>query len=321
MSVQLPAAFMGIDLDRWREGSSARTPLTDAEAQRIAGAGAGPTAEEVLGVYEAVVTLVADRAAALAARHRSASRIVTSPEGPPPFVLGIAGSVAVGKSTIARVIQVLIERWSDRPEVQIVSTDAFLLPNAVLDAQDLTMLKGYPQSYDHPALLAFLAAVKSGRSAVRAPVYSHVVYDVVQGGYEIVDRPDVLILEGLNVLQVGPMDQGRATDEDRNGADASIVSDHLDMSIYVDAPVEDIEAWFVRRFAALREVGHPDPQAFYRQFAELSEVEAGAVARWTWNEINLPNLRAHIAPTRPRADLVLRKGADHGVQEVLLRRA
>jgi len=266
VSVPLPPAFMTVDLDRWRGASSGRDALSDAELGTIAGGGAGPTADEVLGVYEAIAALVADRAAALAALHRSASELVRSPDDPPPFVLGIAGSVAVGKSTIARAIQVLIERWPHRPRVQIVSTDAFLLPNAVLDARDLTMQKGYPRSYDRPALLEFLAAVKAGRPDVPAPVYSHVRYDVVPGEHEVVDRPDVLILEGLNVLQVGPTDT--------EASDASIVSDHLDMSIYVDAAVEDIQAWFIRRFAVLRQAENSDRQAFYRQFEGLSDDEA-----------------------------------------------
>jgi type I pantothenate kinase len=209
------------------------------------------------------------------------------------------------------VLRTLIERWPSSPRVQIVSTDSFLRPNSELDPAGLTMQKGFPVSYDTDALIAFLAALRAGVAEVSVPVYSHVTYDVVPDEVQLIERTDVVILEGVNVLQAAPASAQLAS--------AQLVSDHLDLSVYVDATEADIEQWFVDRFAVLRREEYPDGRAFYRQFATLSDEESEMVARWTWSEINLVNLREHIAPTRDRAHVVLEKSADHLVSAVWVR--
>jgi type I pantothenate kinase len=224
-----------------------------------------------------------------------------------PYVIGIAGSVAVGKSTFARILQALLSRWPDHPKVELVTTDGFLHPNAVLMERGIMHRKGFPESYDTRRLLAFLRDVKSGIEKVRAPVYSHIVYDIIDGEEVVVGQPDILILEGLNVLQVG-----------HDGAE--FVSDYFDFSIYVDADEADIEEWYVARFMALRETIFTDPRSFFHHFAKLSDEEAVATARDIWSSINGLNLRENIAPTRGRASLVLHKSGDHRVRQVDLRR-
>jgi type I pantothenate kinase len=229
------------------------------------------------------------------------------PVRPTPFVIGVAGSVAVGKSTIARLLRELLSRWPDTPNVELVTTDGFLLPNAELARRGLMERKGFPESYDRRALLKFVSAVKSGAAEVHAPVYSHLVYDVVPDEQIVVRRPDVLIVEGLNVLQ--PPASGRLA-----------VSDLFDFTIYVDARSSDIERWYVERFLRLQRGAFADPSSYFHRYAELSETEAVERARRIWNEINGPNLAQNILPTRARASLVLRKGADHTVSTVLLRK-
>ncbi|MBA3289646.1 MAG: type I pantothenate kinase [Acidimicrobiia bacterium] len=224
-----------------------------------------------------------------------------------PYVIGVAGSVAVGKSTFARILQALLSRWPDHPQVDLVTTDGFLLPNRTLDERGLMERKGFPESYDTRRLLAFLRQLKSGASEVRAPVYSHVVYDVLDGEEVVIRRPDILILEGLNVLQVGT-------------AAREFVSDYFDYSIYLDADEGAIRGWFTERFLALRETVFKDPNSFFRHFAALSTDEAVATAVRIWDEINGRNLRENILPTRDRAALVLRKDVDHRVIEVRLRK-
>jgi type I pantothenate kinase len=219
----------------------------------------------------------------------------------------VAGSVAVGKSTFARILQALLSRWPDHPKVGLITTDGFLFPNSVLEQRDLMNRKGFPESYDTRRLLQFLRELKSGVEFVSAPVYSHVVYDIIEGGEDVVQQPDILIVEGLNVLQVG--------------LEANeFVSDYFDFSIYVDAEEEHIEEWYVRRFLTLRETVFKDPTSFFRHYAHLSEDQAVETARFIWQEINGKNLRENILPTRSRASLIVRKGADHHVTDVSLRR-
>jgi type I pantothenate kinase len=229
-----------------------------------------------------------------------------------PYIIGVAGSVAVGKSTTARVLQALLARWSPRPKVDLVTTDGFLFPNAVLERQGLMQKKGFPESYDLPTLLSFLSDIKSGRRPVRAPVYSHLTYDIIPNEWVEVDRPDILILEGVNVLQTGRLP--------RDGKAVPVVSDFFDFSVYIDAEEAVLREWYVRRFLALRDTAFTDPRSYFNRYALLSDEEATATALAIWERTNLANLEDNILPTRPRATLILKKGADHVVETVALRR-
>jgi type I pantothenate kinase len=229
-----------------------------------------------------------------------------------PYIIGVGGSVAVGKSTTARVLQALLARWTNVPKVDLVTTDGFLYPNAILEREGLMEKKGFPESYDLPTLLRFLADVKAGRRPVRAPVYSHLVYDVLPNHWIEVDRPDILIVEGLNVLQAGrPPKDGKAI---------PFVSDFFDFSVYLDADEQVLRDWYVDRFLTLRETAFRDPKSFFHRYSNLNDEEAVDTATSIWNRINLVNLRENILPTRQRAHLILKKGVSHLVDEVALRR-
>ncbi|MGI5951605.1 MAG: type I pantothenate kinase [Brooklawnia sp.] len=229
--------------------------------------------------------------------------------GRTPFVIGVAGSVAVGKSTVARLLRELLSRSPGHPRVDLVTTDGFLYPNSVLSDRGLLDRKGFPESYDRRALLEFVVQVKSGMSQVSAPVYSHTIYDIVPGATHVIDDPDILILEGLNVLQPAPTGTGELT-----------VSDFFDFSVYVDANVNHIRNWYLVRFMALRETAFRDPDSFFRSYAALSDEEAVETANMYWDEINEPNLVQNIKPTRERATAILRKGLDHVIREVRIRK-
>jgi type I pantothenate kinase len=229
-----------------------------------------------------------------------------------PFIIGMAGSVAVGKSTTARILKELLARWPSSPKVDLVTTDGFLLPNEVLRRENLMERKGFPDSYDVGALLRFLSAIKSGQRDVRAPLYSHLTYDVMPGEFVTVDRPDILIFEGLNVLQ--------PRDLPKDGKFVPFLSDFFDFSIYIDADEELIHSWYIKRFMRLRETAFRNPESFFHRYSQLSEDAAKAIAEGLWSNINLKNLRENIFPTRPRADLILRKGENHLVEEVALRK-
>ena len=229
-----------------------------------------------------------------------------------PYIIGIAGSVAAGKSTTARVLQALLARWPHTPKVDLVTTDGFLLPNAELTRQGLMERKGFPESYDTARLLRFLDGIKSGQANVAAPLYSHLVYDVVPDRETLVDRPDILILEGLNVLQPGGLP--------KDGKAIPFVSDYFDFSIYLDAAEGDLHHWYVERFLSLRQTAFRDSQSYFRKYADLAEDEATGIADGLWNRINLVNLRDNILPTRPRASLILTKNPDHRIETIALRR-
>jgi type I pantothenate kinase len=228
-----------------------------------------------------------------------------------PFVVGVAGSVAVGKSTTARILKELMSRWPQTPRVELVTTDGFLYPNAELERRGLLQRKGFPESYDRRAVMRFIADVKSGMPSVQAPMYSHLTYDVLPGSVSV-RRPDVLIVEGLNVLQPPQVRP--------DGTSTGAISDYFDFSVYVDAPVEEIRTWYVQRFLRLRETAFADPKSYFHRYAALSDDEAVATARRIWEQINEPNLVENVLPTRDRATLVLSKGADHAVTGIRLRK-
>ena len=265
--------------------------------------------DEVTDVYLPLSRLLNLRVAATQALHRTTDAFLGRPAQRVPFIIGLGGSVAVGKSTTARLLQVLLARWPDHPRVDLVTTDGFLRPNRELTERGLMDRKGFPESYDVRRLLRFLEEVKRGEPEVRAPVYSHVVYDVVDGEEQVLREPDIVIVEGLNVLQTGV----------GGGHESRFVSDWFDLSIYVDAAEPDVERWYVERFFALRDTAFNDETSYFRHFAALSDEELEQTARAIWGSINGPNLRENILPTRSRADVILAKGPDHGVQTVRLR--
>jgi type I pantothenate kinase len=267
---------------------------------------------EVEEIYLPLSRLLSIHVASLQQLYFAQRRFLGIVERKMPFIIGVAGSVAVGKSTTARVLQALLARWSPRPKVDLVTTDGFLHPNAVLEREGMMQKKGFPESYDLPALLGFLSDIKAGRRRVRAPVYSHLTYDIIPHEWITIDRPDILIVEGVNVLQTGRLP--------RDGKAVPVVSDFFDFSVYIDADEPVLRDWYIRRFLALRDTAFHDPRSYFHRYAPLSDEEATATAMAIWERTNLANLEDNILPTRPRATLILRKGADHVVQSVALRR-
>lgn len=300
--------YLKFDRDEWAMLRAA-TPMTlrQEHLDELRGINERIDLDEVATVYLALTRLLNLYVSATQNLQKVSSTFLGTLASKVPYVIGVAGSVAVGKSTFARILQALLARWPDHPQVGLITTDGFLHPNRVLEERGLMNRKGFPESYDTKRLLEFLREVKSGAHEVSAPIYSHVVYDIVEGERAIVKRPDILILEGLNVLQVGSESK-------------EFVSDYFDFSIYIDADEADIEQWYIDRFLALRETVFQDPNSFFRHYAHLTYEEAVETARFIWREINGRNLRENIEPTRGRASLVLRKGADHRVTDVQLRR-
>jgi type I pantothenate kinase len=264
--------------------------------------------DEVADVYLPLSRLLNLYVAATHNLYNATATFLGSDSPRVPFVIGVAGSVAVGKSTASRVLQALLARWPSHPQVELITTDGFLLPQRGLEARGIVHRKGFPESYDVRRLVRFMADVKSGVAEVLAPVYSHLAYDIVPGEHQVVRRPDILIVEGLNVLQTG---SGRAP---------LFVSDFFDFSIFVDAQEADLEQWYVERFLALRDTVFKDPSSYFHRFAALSPEQAIETARGIWQSINLVNLRENVQPTRERAHLILEKGRDHAVRRVRLRK-
>ena len=287
-------------------------PLTPADLDQLASLGDPIDLAEVDAVYRPLSALLQLYVDASRRTALGRSTLLREPHlKPTPFIIGVAGSVAVGKSTVARLLRLLLSRWKRTPRVELITTDGFLLPNAELKKRGLMDRKGFPESYDRSKLLEFVARVKSGERNVSAPVYSHVTYDIVKGESQYVHDPDILIVEGLNVLQparTGP------------GVTGVGLADYFDFRIYVDAKEKDIETWYVNRFLQLRKTAFADPASYFRNYASLSDAQAEQKARTIWKSINEPNLLENIRPTRPRATLVLHKGEDHLVRDIFLRK-
>jgi type I pantothenate kinase len=306
--------FVELDRSAWAAlRESSEQPLTAREIEHVRGLGDELDLDEVEQVYLPLSRLLSLYVEAAGALHRAQETFLDQPQPPrTPFVIGVAGSVAVGKSTTARVLQQMLAHWPAHPSVALVTTDGFLLPNTELERRGLLERKGFPESYDRKALLRFVIDIKSGRDTVLAPTYSHLTYDVTPDEPVVLTSPDIVVIEGLNVLQ-----PARIRDDGRAGL---AVSDFFDFSVYVDAATTDIRRWYTERFLRLRETAFRDPTSYFTKYADLSEDEAVAEAGRIWDTINGPNLKQNIAPTRSRATLVLRKAADHSVSWVRLRK-
>ncbi|UJQ93479.1 type I pantothenate kinase [Mariluticola halotolerans] len=286
--------------------------LTESDLERLRSLNDPISLTEAEQVYLPLTRLLSFYVEATQGIHSAATKFLGTNGDKVPFIIGVAGSVAVGKSTTARILHALLQRWPASPKVDLVTTDGFLHPNSVLEARNQMERKGFPESYDRARFVRFLADIKSGRPNVAAPVYSHLVYDVVPGEEVIVDRPDILIVEGLNILQPGELP--------KSGTPIVFASDFIDFSVYIDAEEKHLRQWFIARFQRLRETAFRDPSSFFHRFSKLSEEEAVSLATTIWTGINLPNLSENILPTRGRADLILTKGVEHTIDHVALRK-
>lgn len=301
--------FNEISREDWAVlGNSTELPLTESEIQQIRGLGDFLDIKEVHDVYLPLSRLLNLYVAEHQKLHKSTSDFLGERASRVPFIIGVAGSVAVGKSTVSRLLKELLSRWEGTPRVEMITTDGFLYPNEELERRGLMARKGFPESYDRMALLQFIADVKSGAKEVSAPVYSHLIYDIVDGQKQTIQNPDVLIVEGLNVLQSPGLGQYVA------------LSDFFDFKIYVDADTVNLTQWFLDRFEKLRDTAFTNPASYFHRYAEMPHEKALARANEIWATINLPNLIENILPTRSRATLVLHKGTKHAVERVLLRK-
>jgi type I pantothenate kinase len=301
--------YLHFDREEWADLRAA-TPLTirEKDLDEMRGINTRIDLDEVRAVYLPLTRLLNLYVAATQNLHKASAAFLGNLAPKVPYIIGVAGSVAVGKSTFARILQALLKRWPDHPRVDLITTDGFLFPTKVLQDRGLLNRKGFPESYDTRRLLQFLRDVKSGAPTASAPVYDHAIYDIVPGEFTRVCQPDIVIVEGLNVLQVGTSDANE------------FVSDYFDFSIYIDAEEGDIVTWYTDRFLTLRDTVFQQPDSFFRHYADLDDAEAALTAKVIWQEINGKNLRENIAPSKARASLLLRKGADHRVSTVALKR-
>ncbi|HQZ12918.1 MAG TPA: type I pantothenate kinase [Devosia sp.] len=286
--------------------------LSAADIKRLRSLSDPISLDEAEDIYLPISRLISFYVEAAQAVHRVSSRFLNTEEEKVPFIIGVAGSVAVGKSTTSRILQALLSRWPTSPKVDLVTTDGFLFPNAELEKRGLMDRKGFPESYDRPRFVKFLSDVKSGRPSVSVPIYSHLAYDVMPGEEAVVKAPDILIVEGLNILQPGELP--------KSGKPIVFASDFIDFAIYMDAEEDDLRDWYMERFRRLRKTAFADPRSFFHKFSEMGEKDATDFGQWAWDAINLPNLRDNILPTRSRADLILHKSRTHMIDRVELRK-
>ncbi len=305
--------YLSLSREQWSQLRAAvPLSLTEADLIQLRGIHDELSLDEVRDIYLPLSRLLNLYVKARQSRSKVIDQFLGTQPSHLPYIISIAGSVAVGKSTTARILQALLDRWPEHPKVELITTDGFLYPNHELEARGLMKKKGFPLSYDMRRLVNFVADIKAGAASVSAPVYSHHSYDIVPGAEKRVEQPDILIIEGLNVLQSGM--------DNPHDPHHVFVSDFVDFSIYVDAEESLLKNWYIERFLKFRQSAFSDPECYFHHYAALSEAESVAIASQIWDEINYPNLKSNILPTRERASLILTKGAAHAIEQVKLRK-